>query len=169
MSIYWIIVAVVILLGLIIPQQGYYRKVYVILMAALHIFVCGFRYMYITGDLLNYGWHYHASVNFGWLSPEILQEGRNTGWFMLQKLLATISNGDFQFFLFVLAVIMIGAVSVMIYRYSPQPWLSFLIYNCLSFFITYDFSAIKQGLAMAILIGARMCIMEKKPREPLKI
>ena len=58
MSIYWILVAVVIGMGLIMPQEGYYRKYYVGIMAVLHAFVCGFRYMYLTGDLRNYAADY---------------------------------------------------------------------------------------------------------------
>ena len=54
MSIYWIIVALVIVLGMVMPQQGIKRKYYIIIMAIIHAFVCGFRYQYLTGDLQTY-------------------------------------------------------------------------------------------------------------------
>ena len=50
-EIYWFIAIAVIVLGLIMPQQGPKRKYYIIIMAAIHTFVCGFRYQYLTGDL----------------------------------------------------------------------------------------------------------------------
>lgn len=162
MSIYWMIVIAVIVLGIIMPQQGYYRKYYIIAMAALHAFVCGFRYMYLTGDLRNYAADYYEIVNYGWLSDEVFQEGRNTGFFWLMKLLSSWSNGDFQFLLIALAVITQIIVAVLIYKYSPKPWLSYLVYNCMGFYVA-GFSLIKQYLAMAIIMWAMMAIFEKKP------
>lgn len=162
MSIYWIIVAVVIGLGLIMPQEGYYRKYYVGIMAVLHAFVCGFRYMYLTGDLRNYASDYYEIVNQGWFSDAVFQEGRNTGFFWLMKLISTWTDGDFQIFLIVLAVITQIIVAVFIYKYSPKPWLSYLVYNCMGFYVA-GFSLIKQYLAMAIIMWAMMAIFEKKP------
>ena len=52
---------------------------------------------------------------------------------------------------------------ILIYRFSPKPWFSFLVWNCLSVYVTYDYLAIKQGLAMAILMISLMCIFDRKP------
>ena len=162
MYIYWIIVVTVIGLGLIIPQKGHYRKYYIGIMAILHAFVCGFRYMYLTGDLRKYAADYYDIVNYGWMSTNVVQGGRNTGFFWLMKLISTWSHGDFQVFLIVLAVITQISVAVFIYRYSPKPWLSYLVYNCMGFYVA-GFSLIKQYLAMAIIMWAMMAIFEKKP------
>ena len=162
MSIYWSIVAAVIGLGFIIPQRGYYRKYYVVIMAILHAFVCGFRYMYLTGDLRNYAADYYEIVNYGWFSNEVFQEGRNTGFFWLMKLFSSWTNGNFQVFLIALAIITQISVAIFIYKYSPKPWLSYLVYNCMGFYVA-GFSLIKQYLAMAILMWAMMAIFEKKP------
>ena len=62
-KIYWMIIVAVIILGLIMPQKGYYKKYYVILMAGLHTFVCGFRYMYLVGDLRKYAAGYYDYAN----------------------------------------------------------------------------------------------------------
>ena len=162
MSVYWIIVAAVIILGVILPQTGINRKYYIWIMAVMHAFVCGFRYMYLTGDLRKYASDYGAMLNYGWFSDEVFQEGRNFGFFWLMKLFSTLSDGDFQVFLIALAVIIQIAVAVFIYRYSPKPWLSYLVYNCMAFYVS-GFSLIKQYLAMAIIIWAAMAIFEKKP------
>ena len=49
-EIYWYIVIAIIILGLILPQQGKQRIIYVIIIATIHTFVCGLRYMLMTGD-----------------------------------------------------------------------------------------------------------------------
>lgn len=162
MEIYLYIIAAVIILGLIMPQQGRRKKYYIIVMAVLHTFVCGFRYMYLTGDLRNYAADYYDIVSSGWLSEDVLQEGRNTGFFMLMKLFSGWTNGDFQIFLIFLAIVTEVLVAIAIYKFSPIPWCSYLVWNCLGFYVS-GFSLIKQALAMAILMWAFHYIVEKKP------
>ena len=101
MSIYWIIVALVIVLGMVMPQQGIKRKYYIIIMAIIHAFVCGFRYQYLTGDLQTYHNVYVTLPQNGWLSDAVLQEGRNTGFYIFMKLIAMLTNGNYQAFLLV--------------------------------------------------------------------
>ena len=55
-KIYYYMVAAVLVLGFLLPQRGRQRKWYILLMAAVHTFVCGWRYMYLTGDLRKYAW-----------------------------------------------------------------------------------------------------------------
>ena len=97
--IYYYMVIAVLAFGLIMPQQGRRKKHYIVLMAVLHAFVCGFRYMYLTGDLRKYAWSYYQSVNQNWNSEEIIQGGRNVGFSLLNKLFAGMTHGDFQIFL----------------------------------------------------------------------
>lgn len=160
MNVYWIIVGLVILLGMIMPQQGYRRKWYIIMMMILHSFVCGFRYMYLTGDLRKYATTYSALSGKGWFSEEVFQEGRNAGFSWIMKLISTISHDDFQILLIVLAIVGECIMAVMIYKYSPSPWLSYLVWNCMGFYVA-GFSLIKQYLAMAVIMCAVMCIFQK--------
>lgn len=162
MSVYWIVVAAVIIFGIILPQKRNFRKPYIVGMAVLHAFVCGFRYMYLTGDLRKYAWEYSTVGNYGWFSDEVFHEGRNAGFYWLMKLAALITNGDFQIFLIFLAIVGEIIVAMLIYKYSPMPWLSYLVWNCMGFYIA-GFSLIKQSFAMAILMCAMICILESKP------
>ena len=50
----------------------------------------------------------------------------------------------------------------MIYRYSPAPWLSFLVWNCMALYV-FTFSALKQTLAMAFVMLSYIGISKKKP------
>lgn len=162
--VYYYVVAAVLLFGALLPQHGKQKRIYIALMAILHTFVCGWRYMYLTGDLLKYSGQYTRiyPVN-GWFSEQVFDGGRNFGFAWLSKLLSLISNGNFQILLIVIAVITEIAVAVIIYRYSPAPWLSYLLWDCFGFYI-FGFSAIKQALAMGLLMFAFTGIMEERPK-----
>ena len=161
MSVYVFIVLATLILGLLMPQQGEKRKYYIVLMAVIHAFILGFRYQYLTGDLLKYQWNYAHLYEHGWFSEHVLSEGRNTGFNMLMKLVALLFNNQFQPFLVILAIFSAIVVAVLIYRYSPAPWMSYLIWNCLGFYI-FGFSAIKQALAMNFVMLAFIGIAERK-------
>lgn len=74
-KVYYYMVAAVLLFALLLPQRGPNKKWYVIFMAALHTFVCGWRYMYLTGDLRKYAWGYYTITDSGWFSEDVLQGG----------------------------------------------------------------------------------------------
>lgn len=161
-KIYYYMVLAVLGFAFFLPQHGKQKKYYVMLMAVLHTFVCGWRYMYLHGDLRKYAWTYYTITESGWFSEEVFNGGRNFGFFWLQKLFSHITNGDFQIFLIFLAIVTEVAVAVIIYRYSPSPWLSYLLWNCFGFYIL-GFALIKQALAMAVLMGSFDAIMREKP------
>lgn len=162
-KVYYYMIAAVLGGGILFPQHGKRKKVYIALMAVLHTFLCGWRYMYLTGDLRKYAWGYYTITESGWFSEDVLNEGRNFGFYWLQKLFSTLTNGDFQVFLIFIAIVTELAVAVIVYRYSPAPWLSYLLWNCFGFYV-FGFSAIKQALAMALVMLAFTGIMEEKPR-----
>lgn len=161
--VYYYIVAAVLGFAVLLPQHGRQKKIYIALIAILHTFVCGWRYMYLTGDLRKYAWNYYTITESGWFSEEVIDNGRNFGFAWLTKLLSQITDGDFQILLIVIAVVTEIAVAVIIYRYSPAPWLSYLLWDCFGFYI-FGFSAIKQALAMGLLMFAFTGIMEERPR-----
>lgn len=163
-EIYYYIVAAIVVFAVFMPQEGSKRKRYIVVMAALHTFVCGFRYMYLTGDLRKYASDYYTIVNQGWFSNEVFQGGRNAGFFWLMKLVSTITNGNFQIFLILLAIIIEVVFAVFVYKYSPRPWLSYLVWNCMGFYVS-GFSAIKQALAMAFVMCAMMAIFEENSKK----
>lgn len=164
-KVYYYMLAAVLIFAAFLPQHGRQKKTYIILMAALHSFVCGWRYMYLTGDLIKYSGQYLRTYpNNGWFSEQVFAEGRNFGFAWLSKFLSEISNGDFQLLLIFIAIVTEIAVAVIIFRYSPTPWLSYLLWNCFGFYI-FGFSAIKQALAMGLLMFAFVGIMEEKPKK----
>ena len=159
---YILLVVAVLLFGAIMPQKGPKRIRYIILMTVLHTCLCGFRYMFITGDLHKYYFTFLRNGEYGWLSAELFAEGRNFGFYYFNKIVYLLSGGDFQVCLFTISAIVHISLGYVVYRYSPKPWFSYLVWNCLAFFI-FGFSAIKQSLAMAFVMLAFVGIAEKRP------
>ena len=163
-KVYYYMVAAVLLFAVILPQHGRQKKIYITLMAVLHTFVCGWRYMYLTGDLRKYAWGYYTITEYGWFSEDVFQGGRNFGFFWLQKLFSTVFDGDFQIFLIFFAIVIEVILAIVIYRYAPLPWFSYFLWNCFGFYV-FGFSAIKQAFAMALLMASFIGIMEEKPKK----
>lgn len=162
MQIYLYILAAVLIFGAIMPQKGPNRKYYIILMTVIHTFVCAFRYEHLTGDLLKYHWEFLTMSHYGWLDEGVLHEGRNAGFYMLMKLVNDVTGADFQVLLIVIAVVTHIILAYVVYRYSPAPWMSYLVWNCMALYI-FGFSAIKQALAMAFVMLSFVGIAEKRP------
>ena len=159
---YILMVAAVLLFGAILPQKGPQRKYYILLMTVLHTCLCGFRYMFITGDLHKYYYTFLNSGSYAWFSAELWAAGRNFGFYYFNKIVYLLSNGDFQVLLFTITDIVHITLGIMVYRYSPAPWFSYLIWNCMGFYI-FGFSAIKQALAMAFVMLSFIGIEQKRP------
>ena len=162
-TMYWLVLVAVIVLGLVMPQHGRKRIYYIVLVAAIHAFVSGFRYEHLTGDLMKYQWNFVDYLNHDYFSEHLLNDGINTGFFWFCKLISTLSNGDFQVCLMVVAIIIEVAVAFLVYKYSPIPWISFLVWDCFSFYI-FGFSALKQSLAMAFIMLAMDAVLENRLR-----
>lgn len=158
---YILMVAAVLLFGAILPQKGPRRIYYILLMTVLHTCLCGFRYMFITGDLHKYYYTFLNSGKYAWFSSELWAEGRNFGFYYFNKILHLLSGGDFQVLLFVIAAIVHISLGYVVYRYSSRPWFSYLVWNCMSFYL-FGFSAIKQALAMAFVMLSFVGIAEKR-------
>ena len=161
---YYLLLTAIIALGILMPQGAKDRKQYIVIMAVLHSLLSGLRHQYLTGDMQSYRYRYwHINEN-GWFSDEVFQGGRNFGFNWLLKFFSTLSDGEFQVFLIVVAIFIEVVVAYLIYKYSPLPWLSFLVWNCMGFYC-FGFSAIKQSIAMGLIMIAFVGIMEEKPKQ----
>ena len=77
-TMYWLVLVAVIVLGLVMPQHGRKRIYYIVLVAAIHAFVSGFRYEHLTGDLMKYQWNFVDYLNHDYFSEHLLNDGINT-------------------------------------------------------------------------------------------
>lgn len=158
MNIYWEVLIITAVLAFVFRNH---KKAFVVSAAGVHIFVCGFRYKFMHGDLMRYNTEFMDTLNYGWLDDKILREGRNTLFYMLNKFIAEFFDGNFQVLLFVITLISIVSISVVIYRYSPAPFISFVMWSCFGFYI-FSFYSIKQTLAMGFVMFAAIAIFEER-------
>lgn len=158
MDVYLILLGLILVLGRWMPQTGPERKCYIALMALLHLLLCGLRHPHLTGDLMKYHWDFLAAGFASWVP-----DGKNPGFFLLMKAVYHLTDGNFQIFLFLIATLIQLTAALVIYRYSPAPWLGYLTLNCLGFYL-FGFSAIKQALGMALVMAAFLGIMEDRPK-----
>ena len=160
---YYLLLVAIVVFGILMPQGAKDRKQYIVVMAVLHSLLSGLRHPYLTGDMQTYCYKYWRTLNEAWFSDEIFQGGRNFGFNWLLKFFSILSDGEFQVFLIAVAIFIEAAVAYLIYKYSPLPWLSFLVWNCMGFYC-FGFSAIKQSIAMGLIMIAFIGIMEERPK-----
>ena len=160
---YYLLLVAITALGILMPQGAKDRKQYIVIMAVLHSLLSGLRHPYLTGDMKTYCYTYWIIDENGWFSQTVFQEGRNFGFNWLMKFFSTLSDGEFQVFLIVVAVFIEAAVAYIIYKYSPLPWLSFLVWNCMGFYVV-GFNIVKQSIAMGLIMIAFVGIMEERPK-----
>lgn len=156
MNIYWMVLIITAILALAFKKN---KKWFVISTTVVHTFVCGFRYMYMHGDLQKYAYEFSLIKNYGWSSNELLRDGRNTLFYILNKLVANYANDNFQVLLFIIALISSASIGILIYKYSPKPFISYLVWNCFGYYM-FSFYSIKQTLAMAFIMFAAIGIFE---------
>ncbi len=161
---YYLLLVAIMALGVLMPQGTKDRKQYIVIMAVLHSLLSGLRHPYLTGDMQSYSYKYWHIVEDGWFSEAVFQEGINFGFNWLLKFFSTLSDRNFQVFLIAVAIFIEVAVAYLIYKYSPLPWLSFLVWNCMGFY-SFGFSAIKQSIAMGLIMIAFVGIMEERPKQ----
>lgn len=149
--IYLYIVAAGLILGFLMPQKSKKRKQYILVMTLILVFVSGFRHPHLTGDLLKYHTTYTRMGAAPWLDAMLWNQGKNFGFHYFLKLVHVLTRGNYQLLLILISAIIQGIAGYVIYRYSPAPWMSYLAWNCLGFYI-FGFSALKQSLAMAFVM-----------------
>ncbi|MDO4491761.1 MAG: EpsG family protein [Lachnospiraceae bacterium] len=158
MNIYIKVIAITAVLAVIFRNN---KKMFVISASLVHLFVSGFRYKYMHGDLQKYAFEFGNISGYDWNSDELLKGGRNSLFYLLNKAVAILFNGEFQALLFLVALISTVSIAVLVYKYSTKPFISFLMWNCFGFYI-FSFYSIKQTLAMAFIMFAGIAILENK-------
>ena len=86
----------------------------------------------------------------------------NTGFSLLMKLVYVLTNGDYQLFVTIISLFVVFSYMRFIRKYSPSPIQSVLYFLGLLYFLLM-FDALKQAVAMAVLLFAFDAIFENKP------
>lgn len=87
---------------------------------------------------------------------------RNIALARLMKLVYDLTDGDYQWFIVIEALIILFSMAFYIWKYSPSPLQSILYYLGLLIF-TFEMSALKQAAAMSFLLLSFPSIIDRKP------
>ena len=87
---------------------------------------------------------------------------RNIALPRLMKLVYDWTDGDYQWFIAIEAAIVMVCLALFLRRFSPSPLQSVIYYLGLLYF-TMEMSALKQALAMGILLLSFAAIIDRKP------
>lgn len=102
-----------------------------------------------------------------WLSAKDFGEERagherSVAFQWMMKLVYDWTEGDYQWFVGIIALFVMIAVAQFVQRYSPSPVQSFLYYFGLIYY-TMMFNVLKQSVAMAFVLFAFNAIIDRKP------
>ena len=164
LNIYMFMAAAILLLAVGMKGNVPQNKQYIIWSCLLMFVVYGLRDTYSMGvdSSSSYLHQFQRMANTSWSS---LWQGKtlynNFFWTFSAKLGYVLLDGDYQLFISLISAFVMLVFGRFIYRYSVNPVKSFIYYWGLWFF-TFNFSALKQSIAMSLILLAFDAMMEKK-------
>ena len=178
MSVYHWLVVLVVLLAILLHGERKGNKTYILFAVLLMFCVYGLRdaetigadssssYLHAFERLENTTWDDMPGLSDWFSNDDIGEENagrdRNVGFQWLMKLVYDLSDGDYQWFIVVIAAFVMVAVAHLIRRFSPSPVQSILYYFGLIYF-TMMFNALKQSVAMGFVMFAFCALIDRKP------
>lgn len=154
----------VLVLALLMRGDVPQNKKYIILACLLMFALYGLRDAYtIGGDSSSSYLHsFQDMEDTTWAElREDTDMNENLFWNLIVKVGHTVFGGDYQLFILVISAFVMIIFGRFIYRYSSSPVQSFVYYWGLWFY-TFNFNALKQSLAMALVLLAFDAILERK-------
>lgn len=177
MSVYHWLVVLVLLLAFLMHGEKKGNIKYIVLVIALMFCVYGLRdaysigndssssYLHMFESMENAEWEDMPKLS-NWLSSEDFGEDRagherSVAFQWLMKLVYDWADGDYQWFIGLIALFVMIAVAQFVQRYSPSPVQSILYYFGLIYY-TMMFNTLKQSIAMAFILFAFNAIIDRK-------
>ncbi len=178
MSIYHWLVILIVALSVLLGGNRKHNTAYIIVAFVLLFCIQGLRDGNLIGNdsRTSYRGEFQGMANKEWDDlgglrdwMHIVKEDedfdgkdRNIAIKWMMKLVYDLTDGDYQWFIAVVALIILGVEAYLIQKYSPSPVQSILYYLGLLLF-TFHMSATKQSIAMSLILLAFTGIVDKKP------
>lgn len=112
------------------------------------------------GDLIKYYTLYRNCNGINW-QETLTEKWSNVGIRVFFRLTGAVGI-SYDVCIFVIAAFVAVSLGILIYRYSTSPYVSYLMYIGMGFYI-FTFSGLKQTIAMGFLCFAMMGILEDRP------
>lgn len=178
MTVYHWLIVLVLMLALLMHGERKRNLSFVLLASALLFCVYGLRDVYSVGiDTTSSYLHQFERMEetetdelpgfADWLGTAERDEGtreghtRNIAFEWMMKLGYDWTDGDYQFFISFVSLFVICVFAYFIYKYSPSPIQSILLYCGLLYF-TFNFSGLKQSVSMAFIMLAMDAVLDRR-------
>ena len=164
MNYYALLVALVLVTALLLHGTEEKSKKYVIVACALLFAVLGLRDAFSVGNdtTTSYLGNFWRLQNMTWSQTIARANGTNYLFFIMTWAFNRYFSTDYQLYIALISLFVIFCFGHFVYRYSPSPLQSILYFFGLLLF-SFHFSALKQSIAMSILLLAFDAIIDRKP------
>ena len=164
MDYYALLVALVLLTAFLMRgnQQG--NKKYVIVASLLLFAIYGLRDTYHIGfdSATSYLYGFNRIGAQPWSEIFANSSKYNFGFTLMTKAFQFFISTDYQLYITTISVFVSICFGRLIYKYSPSPVQSILYHFGLLLYV-FHFSALKQSIAMALLMLAFDAVVDRKP------
>lgn len=160
---YTIMMAIIVFLGFIMKGYNPDKKIYTVISCAIMFVIIGLRNVYIVGnDSASSYYHNFLEMEYvQWYDIKAIPYDDNPAMSALMKLVYIIFGGDYQWFIIIVSLFIMIVLAHFITKYSCNPLQSIIYYWGLLFY-SFMFDALKQAIAMSIILLAFDQIMNKK-------
>ena len=164
MNYYALLVVLILITAVTLKGNQPHNKKYVIIACLLLFSIYGLRNTYYIGvdTTQMYKNVFNIVRNSSWSEVYEGHKSHNLGFYLMVKVFSTYISNDYQLFISTVALFVTICFGKLLYRYSPSPVQSILYHFGLLLFI-FHFSALKQSIAMAILMLAFDPLVQRKP------
>lgn len=164
MDYYALLVALVIVTAILFHGTREHNRTYAVVASALLFLIFGLRNTYVIGvdTTSSYLRQFRQMAAMSYSGAAQIGGWYNAGYYLLCRFCYTLTGGDYQLYITLIAAFVTFSFGRFIYRYSPNPLQSILYHFGLLFF-TFHFSALKQSLAMSVLLFAFDDIFRPRP------
>ncbi len=156
--VYFINIAILFLLDGVLPKTEKKNKIIFCTIATLlWIFISGLRSNNVGADTERYQLMFQMTARKSW--QEVLKNmkyylssgaTKDPGYEILVKVIQLFTN-DYQVFLIVVACMIFIPMGIWIYRYSEDPFISYLVFSGL-FYSFFAITGIRQSIAMSFVV-----------------
>lgn len=112
------------------------------------------------GDLIKYYTLYRNCTGENW-GAVLAEKSANTGIRWMFHICGWLGI-SYDSCILLIAMFVAVTLGILVYRYSPSPYWSYLMYIAMGFYI-FTYSGLKQTIAMGFIILAAMAMFERKP------
>lgn len=140
-------------------ETKYNKKMCVTAITVIMACFSGFRSWWM-GDLIKYYTEYVSCNSEEWFDY-VFKDYTNIGLKLFFRAAGSIGI-SYDICLFIISAFFAIALGILVYKYSPSPYWSYLMFIAMGFYI-FTFSGLKQTCAMGFVIFAMIAILENAP------